>query len=699
MTTRFLIAADTGGTFTDLAVHDSVTRMTTFGKCLTDYDDLIAGVLLGLEDTGADVSNAGLMKHGTTHVINALIQRKGSRTALIATRGFRDVLEIGRGNRSVPFDLSFRKPPPLIPRDLRFEVAERIDGQGNVVTPLDEEALRVLVRQLTTLKVDSIAIAFLNAYRNPVHEQAARRIVAELAPQVFVTTSSELSREWGEYERTSTAAANAYVGAKMATYVDRFDTQLRQRGFPGILYMMGSSGGVMSTKQAMALPIAMVESGPVGGCISACEYARALGIDRMIAFDMGGTTAKCALIEDGSFEIESTYYVGGYERGFPLRTPVLDIVEVGAGGGSIAWIDENRRLRVGPQSAGSTPGPIAFGRGGVEPTVTDANVVLGRIGSNSFLNGRLKLDVDQARSAIEVQLANKLGFPEPGGVDRVAQGILDLASVTMAGAIKEISTERGRNVRAYDLFVFGGGGPLFGGDLARDLRIPRVIVPPNPGAFSSFGMLMAEARRDAARTFIRPVTPADMADAMREIRNVEDDLRKDMASDFDASALRFRHEAEMRYKGQAHTVRIRLPEPLTAEDVLRAFEATYLKRYGHLNSSFPAEFIILHVVAFAPTLRPALSADLSKATTDRAPSGEREVFFRARGERIRTPVYQRDALPIGMTVVGPAVIEEYSATTIVGIGDRCIVGEFGELRIEVAQPVRTHVSHREAADE
>jgi len=354
--------------------------------------------------------------------------------------------------------------------------------------------------------------------------------------------------------------------------------------------MMGSNGGVMTASAAIAQPVTLVESGPIGGCIGAAAYAQALGLRKVIAFDMGGTTAKCALVEDGRFDVVNTYWVGGYERGFPIRTPVLDIVEVGAGGGSIAWIDDNRRMQLGPRSAGSDPGPIAFRKGGKEPTVTDANVVLGRIGSDSFMNGRLQLDLAGASTAIEKQLAQPLGYSGSDRVDQVAQGILDLATVTMSGAIKEITIERGRDIREYQLFVFGGGGPLFGADLARGLGIREVIVPPHPGAFSSLGMLMAEARRDSARTFLRELSDESLADALDMLRQMERELKEEMASEFDVSRISYVHEADMNYQGQSHTVRIQLPRNLTAENVQAAFEAVYRARYGHLNEDMKLAF-------------------------------------------------------------------------------------------------------------
>lgn len=689
---RYLIAADTGGTFTDLAVYDSHTGATKFGKTLTTYDDLVDGVIAGLEDTSAQLEQALLFKHGTTHVINAFVQRHGARTALIATKGFRDVLEIARGNRPETFNLRYRRGEPLIPRSLRFEVVERIDGQGRVVRPLDVDGVRALVPLLRKSNIESVAVSLLNSYANAAHEEQVQEILRELMPDVYVTIGTELSREWMEYERTSTAVANAFVGARMSAYVEGFGQALTDRDFSGRFYMMGSNGGVMTSQAAIAQPVTLVESGPIGGCIGAAAYAQELGLDKMIAFDMGGTTAKCALVENGRFEVINTYWVGGYERGFPVRTPVLDIVEVGAGGGSIAWIDDNSRMRLGPRSAGSDPGPIAFRRGGAEPTVTDANVVLGRIGSDSFMNGRLKLDQEGAANAIDRQLALPLGYSGPDRADQVAQGILDLATVTMSGAIKEITVERGRDIREYQLFVFGGGGPLFGAELARSLGIRDVIVPPHPGAFSSLGMLMAEARRDSARTFLRDLSAAALADALDIFRLMDSELRDAMASEFDVSKISYIHEADMNYQGQSHTVRIQLPAEPTVDNVQAAFEDVYRARYGHLNEGTGLAFVVLRVGGLVPTQRPKLDAVGATSTSEKAePYSRRSVYFAGAGQRLKTPIYRRSDLPEGFSINGPAIIEEYSSTTVVSPQDALTVGRLGELRISCAPAPRKGV--------
>ena len=678
---RYLIAADTGGTFTDLAVHDAITGSTRFGKTLTTYADLVIGAMQGLEHTGVPASEALVFTHGTTHVINSLIQRRGSRTALVTTAGFRDVLEIGRGNRADPFDLRYRRDPPLIERPLRFEVDERIGGQGEVVRPLDEAGLAQVAARLRELGVEAVAVSFLNAYRNPDHEARAQALLRAALPGVFVSTGSELTRELMEYERTATVAANAFVGARMSGYIAAFQSELSARAFGGRFYLMGSNGGVMTADAALSRPVALIESGPVGGCAGAAAYARALGLPRVIAFDMGGTTAKCALVEDAAFEVVNTYYVNGYEQGFPIRTPVLDIVEVGAGGGSLAWIDAHGRMQLGPHSAGSEPGPIAFGRGGTEPTVTDANVVLGRVGSGSFMDGSLPLDVHAAAEGVSARLAAPLGFQGADGVDRVAQGILDLACVAMANAIKAITIERGRDVRDYTLFAFGGGGPIFATELARSLGIREVVIPPHPGMFSSFGMLLAPVRRDVDHTFMRALDEDAVSAAHASFAEMARAGLASLAGEVDTTGITFRNEADMSYAGQSHTVKVALPPTATLAAWREAFEQAYRARYGHLNEDASVRLAVLRVVCEVPLHPPRLEGLAPAAIRPALPPAWRDVYFAAAGGRVRTAVHRRADLPAGTVIEGPAVIEEYSATTILGPGERLSVGALGELTI------------------
>ncbi|WP_439573924.1 hydantoinase/oxoprolinase family protein [Phreatobacter sp.] len=683
------IAADTGGTFTDVTVYDAESGEIRFGKTLTTYGHLVDGVVAGIGEADGQVADAAWLRHGTTHVINAFLQRRGARAALVTTRGFRDVLEIARGNRPVPFDTTCRRQPPLVPRALRFEVTERIGADGTVVEPLADDDLLALVPVLQAAGVEAVAVSFLNAYANPLHESRAAAFLAERLPGVYVTAATSLSREWFEFERSSTAAANAYVGPAIARYVAGFSDRLGREGFSGTFAMMGSNGGVMPFEASVERPVSLVESGPIGGVIAAAEYARRLGLERVIAFDMGGTTAKCALVESGGFAVQPTYWVGGYEQGFPIRSPVLDIVEVGAGGGSIAWVDGSGRLRVGPASAGSEPGPACFGRGGEAPTVTDANLALGRIGSGSFLGGRLTLDSDAARRVIRERLSAPLGYgTDEAATSRVAHGVLDLATTLMAGAIKEITVARGHDVRDFTLFVFGGGGPIFGAELARQLGIRSVIVPPQPGNFSAVGMLLAKARLDIVRSLVADLSPDGLAALSRVRDELDREARQAAAREFAGEAVTLSWQADMRYRGQRHSVAVPFSGAPSAGALREAFEATYARRYGRtLGQDFTPEVVGLRVAAEGDAARPDLATlgALPEAMETPRPRGSRPLHMRP-GGWIEVPVWRRADLPSGFVVNGPAIIEEYSATLLVGPDDRAVVGSLGEIALSTSAP-------------
>ena len=422
----YAIAVDIGGTFTDLVAYDHAAQKVIYAKSPTTYDNLVEGILDCFHKAKIKPAEASLVNHGTTLVINSLIQRTGAKTALVTSQGFRDILEIARGNRPDPFDLHYQRDEPLIPRELRLEVPERMGSKGEVVTPLDTAALEKLAVEIRKTGVESVAIFFMNSYINPVHEEVAAEKLRKLLPGVYVTFSTDLTREWYEYERCSTVAANAYVGPQVSTYIRQLDSDLEQQGFAGSLFMMGSNGGLLSAERTCRQPIGLVESGPIGGCIGASAYADALGFKNLVAFDMGGTTAKSALVENGRFSVNSVYYANGYVKGFPIKSAVIDIVEVGSGGGSIAWLDSQKRVHVGPQSAGSTPGPVSYGRGGMEPTVTDANLVLGRLNAGNFLGGEMKLDVNTARRVIEERIATPLGYGGENGMIKMADGIISI---------------------------------------------------------------------------------------------------------------------------------------------------------------------------------------------------------------------------------------------------------------------------------
>ncbi len=680
-----IVAADIGGTFTDVAVYDGQAERLVYAKHSTTYDDLTRGVADSLKRTNVALSEAKLFKHGTTLVINTLIQRNGADVALVVTRGFRDVIEIGRGNKADPFDLRYRRDPPLIPRDRRFEISERMSASGEVVTAPDRAEVETLAARIATIQAHAVAISFLNAYANPASERLVAEWLRELLPDLYLTCGSDVSREWYEYERTATVAANAFVGPQVTSYVDRLDQTLRGDGFSGEFFLMGSNGGVLSIDRATRQPVLLIESGPVGGCIGAVAYAEHLGLDRVIAFDMGGTTAKSALVVAGRFDVKSEYHVGGYEQGFPIRAPVVDIVEVGAGGGSIAWLDEQERLHVGPRSAGSEPGPVAYSLGGTEPTVTDANVVLGRLDPQAFLGGDLSLDADAARRAILGRVAEPLGYPDEPGLFVVAEGIVAIAIVTMAASIKKITVERGIDPREFALFAYGGGGPLHASALARELQIPLVVVPPQPGNFSAIGMLLADIRLDDAETFLRPLGEQAISDMEALYAHLETTIVERLARETGDSPIVFERAAEMRYRGQAHSVKTPVLAGQTADDIGRVYEGVYRGRYGHADSEVPVEFVTLQITARAATPRPDLEmiGDSEGTAASAAIAAPRPVYFKEPDAALSTAVFRRSRLPVGFDSEGPAIIEEYSSTTLIGPNDRFEIGSLGEIRIHV----------------
>ena len=678
----YVIAIDIGGTFTDLVACDVETGAVAYTKSPTTYDRLGEAIFDCIRKAAIDARQASFVKHGTTLVINALLQRVGAKTALLATKGFRDLLEIGRGNRTRPFDLRFHREPPLIPRELRFDVTERVRGSGQVQTPLAVGELKNLADKMREAGVEALAISFLNSYLTPDHEQAAAAEMRRLLPGVFVTTGTELTREWHEFERTATAAANAYVGPQVSKYIAEFDSELRQGGFTGSLLLMGSHGGVISAERGCREPITLVESGPVGGCIGAASYGHLLGVDNLVAFDMGGTTAKCAMIERGRYAVESIYHIGGPDAGFPIRGNVIDILEVGVGGGSIAWLDDQRRLNVGPRSAGSMPGPACYGRGGAEPAVTDANLVLGRLDPGNFLGGEMRLDVGKAREVLDRRIAGPLGYHGEDAVTRAAKGVLTIANLTMSSIIKKVSIARGYDPRDFALFCYGGGGPLHGIELARALKIPRVIVPPEPGNFSAVGMLLADPRLDTAQTFVVRLNPDNLAKVMSIYAELETQGRTALRREFGDGTITIEREAEMRYKGQHHSIKIPLAETDDAGKLRARFDQEYERRYGHANSAAEVELVVLHSLATLHMNRPDV-ARLARPVSGR-PTAEletRPIFFLEEDRFLPTQVYDRYALKPGFNGQGPALIVEYGSSTIIGPRDTFTIGKLGEIDI------------------
>ena len=510
------IAADIGGTFTDVAAFDEKTSRLLLGKTLSTPQKLVNGISQGVSKAGTDFASSSLFLHGSTVAINTMLERTGARTALLITQGFKDIYEIGRINRPDAYNLFFHKHVPLIERALRFEVPERITADGDVHLPLDEAAVHALCDQMIEEKVQAVAILLLHCYRNPSHEERVKAIVRERMPHCFVSASHELSQEYREFERCSTVVANAYIGPKVSDYVAEITEHIRDDGFKGSFLIVQSTGGLYESAQAQQECIRMLESGPAAGVVGAQALCRELGLDNAVAFDMGGTTAKAGVIYQGEVLTTSAALVGGYNQALPVQIPMVDVFEVGTGGGSIAKVDPSGALQVGPQSAGAQPGPACYGLGGDLPTVTDANLVLGRIAADRFLGGEMRLDKKAAEAAILKHVGNPLGI----SAKEAANGILRIATTTMSYAVKGVSTERGLDAASFPLIAYGGAGPLHACAIAREIGMAQVIIPKGPGHFCAFGMLHSDLRYDFVRTWFNKLADVSFA----ELKAVYKDL-------------------------------------------------------------------------------------------------------------------------------------------------------------------------------
>jgi len=675
------VGVDIGGTFTDLFAVDSESGRVYEAKSLTTPHDLSEGVFACLEKASIPAAAIGTLVHGSTVAINIAIERTGARSALVVTQGTRDVYTIGRGNRPDAYNPFFKRPKPLIPRSLTFEVAERKLATGDTLTALAEDHAQEIAERVREAGVDAVAVCFLHSYADPEHEELMGRVLRATLPEAHVSLSNEIVREYREYERMSTTALNAYIGPRASEYLSQIEGGLAERQFTGRFLVMQSNGGVMSPETARRTPVAMMESGPVGGVIASVHVGRAMGYEDVITFDMGGTTAKSSLIRGGEPTIAHGYHIGGYASGHPAMLPVVDIVEVGAGGGSVAWIDEVGALKVGPRSAGADPGPICYRRGGTEPTVTDANVVLGRIGAESFLGGEMALDVDGARAGIEERLG-PLGLSVTEG----AIGIVRLAVANMVLAVRGVSVERGYDPRDFVLMAQGGNGPLHALEIARELNVPTVVVPRLPAIFSAVGMLMADLRHDYVQTHYTSLAEADLA----ELAEMFDELvrlgSERLASEGVAEDARsFERSLDLRYAGQEFALPIPVdPGELLAGDVaaIRArFDDAHQHRYGYATPEEEVEMVNLRVVARGARERPVLPA--AAPDGEDALIGTRPVWFADPSAPVDCAVYARDRLRVGDVVKGPAVIEEHSSTTLLWPGDEARVAEGEELVVRV----------------
>jgi 5-oxoprolinase (ATP-hydrolysing)/N-methylhydantoinase A len=693
---RWRIGFDIGGTFTDFILYDAAEGSVRLHKRLTTPHDPSIAALQGLEELaamrGIDLADVSEIIHGTTLVTNAVIERKGAKIGLITTQGFRDILEMGTEQRYDIYDLFLGFPAPLVSRDLRLEVPERLDRDGKIVVALDEDAVRASLRQLLDAGAEAVAVCLINAYRNPMHEQAIGRIARAEFPELAVSLSAEVVAELWEYQRAVTTCANAYVQPLMDRYLKRLELELSARGFNGALRLMHSAGGLVSPETARAFPIRLLESGPAGGGLATALFGALAGKKDVISFDMGGTTAKACMVEDGRVEIAPMLEAGRVHRfskgsGLPIKAPVIDMIEIGAGGGSIAQIDEVGLLKVGPHSAGSDPGPACYGMGGTKPTVTDANLILGYYDPAFFLGGRMTLDMPACEAAMQ-SVATPLGLSIP----EAAWGIHKVVTESMAAAARVHLVEKGKDPRRYAMVGFGGAGPAHAADVARVLGVKEVIIPPASGAASALGFLSAPLSFESVRSLPVEFSPGfDAASVNAVLDDLETEGRKHLLSAGVSPAdITVERSADMRLVGQMHDISVALPGGVIGQDSLEAINAAFVEVYAQRYTSvyegarMEAINFRLRVVGPVPTL--SLTGATGGDTSDNPVKGQRRAWFE--GGWFDTTVYDRYALPTGYTLAGPAIIEERESTTIIAPGDSVEVDASLNLRITIAATVR-----------
>ena len=677
------VAIDIGGTFTDATLIDEQTGAASIAKVLSTPADPSVGFMhafrraLG-EQEAADVR---FVVHATTVATNAIIEGKTARGGFVTTEGFRDLLEIARQVRPTLYDTLFEKPRPLVPRDRAVEVRERLGPSGEVLVELDDESVRAAAEVLAHADVESVAVCLLHAYVNPEHERRVGAILAEELPGVPVSLSSDVAPEFREYLRASTTVINAAIRPVVGRYLERIEGRLAEAGVTAKLLVMQSSGGVFGSDAAARRPVFMVESGPAAGVIAAAHLGETIERPDILSFDMGGTTAKVGLIQDGQPSVTKDYNVGGHAgagigqmslSGYPVRTPVVDLVEIGAGGGSIAWVDSGGLLRVGPQSAGADPGPVCYAGGGTEPTVTDANVVLGRLNPDFFLGGEMRLDVDAARAAIEERLAGPLGL----SVTEAAYGIVEIANAAMVNALHLISVQRGYDPRDFLLVAFGGAGPVHANAIAREAQMPTVLVPPSPGIFSATGLLTTDLKRDAATTVMRRADEAEEAELDALFAELERVGAEELAAEGLArDRVEFQRNLDVRYVGQSFELTIP-----AGPDLLERFHAQHERTYGFAAPGEPVEIVSIRLTSVGRIDKPpARTLEAGEAPPPRA---HRPVYFAESGGYVDCAIHDRSALPGRAWLVGPVVVEELDSTTIVHPGFSVRVDDTANLIVE-----------------
>lgn len=680
------VATDVGGTFTDLVAfetRDDGTMEIVTAKSDTTPPDFETGVLNVLKKGGIDPETVTFMAHGTTVVINALTERKGVKVGLITTEGFRDVLEIARGNRPDFFNLHYEKPAPFVPRDLRAELPGRITYMGEERAPLDLTTLPEILDGFRAEGVEAVAVCLLHAYANTAHEKAVLDEIRRLWPEVSIVASHQITREWREYERTNTAVLSAYVQPVAAKYLGKLDEGLKSQGLPKSPYIMQSNCGVDSLAATSDVPINMIESGPASGFWGAAELGKLIGEPNILALDIGGTTAKCSLIENGEVRIMTDYWIERSRKsaGYPIMVPVVDLVEIGNGGGSIAWVDDFGKLHVGPQSAGALPGPAAYGKGGTDATTTDANLWLGRINHEYFCGGEVEADMKAAETALTA-VGEKLGV----STDEAAQGIVRIANNNMVNALKLVSLNRGHDTRDFTLLTFGGGGAMHAVALGQELQVKKVVVPAAASVFSAFGMMMSDLRRDYFVTQLVDLKEGAGASIEAIFAEAEGQARDTFeAEGVDPKEVSFLRYGKFRYQNQEHTTEVQLDGPVTdgaLDTIAQNFQDAYEREYTYRLDA-PVEMVGIHLVARAEVGKLEMKpAEMGPADATPALKGRREVDYALEGKH-EADIYDGDKLNPGMTLTGPAIIEDSGTTIVIHPGNRVELDAYRNVHIHI----------------
>ncbi|NIJ43003.1 N-methylhydantoinase A [Parvibaculum indicum] len=693
MTKTIRIGIDIGGTFTDFVLRDEVRDMTRTGKLLTTPENpsraIIDGVKRLLDETNSRAEQILGIVHGTTLITNTVLERTGARVGLITTGGFADTLEMGHETRYDVDDLFQRPAPVIVPRNLRRGVGGRMFADGRECETLDEDAVAREVRQLVEDEgIEALAISFMHAYRNPAHEKQALEVVRAIYPDLLVTLSSDVAPEIREFERTNTACVNAYVQPRVHDYLDRLTGELAELGFAGNLSIMLSSGGLTTIEEAKAYPVRLIESGPAAGAMAAAYIARQIGEDHLLSFDMGGTTAKMCVIENAEPHVKYDFEAGRLERfkpgsGLPLKVTVIDMIEISGGGGSMAVVDDLGLMKVGPRSAGSVPGPVAYGRGGEVPTVTDADLLLGYLNPDYFLGGEMALSLETVRDAVKEKLASPLGI----GTEQAAEGIQKIINENMTAATRMHLAEKGKDPRSYSMVAFGGAGPVHAYGLAKLLKVRRIVVPMGAGVISAFGFLVAAPTTDSARGYFARLDRIDWDEVNALYAEMQADACKLLVETGAATEdIRFQWKADMRYHGQGFEITVPLPQgPLSSDDtkaVREAFDRTYGELFGRTVPGIPVEVVNWRLSSSLDAQDISLAHDPVETPAER-PS--REVFFPDFG-KIETPVYDRYALRPGTVIDGPAIFEERETSFNVGPDATVAVDEFSNLIVEIREP-------------